>query len=269
MIPQAQFSYGAAAGPEGIHALWDADPALISILLVILVFGMTEARHRPAFFLAWLLIAFAFVSPFNALSAALFSALTLHHLLMVMLIAPLLAISIPLRLMRASLALVSTVLVLAMWYLPSVYTALWADARIFWLMQGLLLGSATIFWSEVLAMARGEIIRDERGRLLPGQYEGASLIAAAIMMAVLAGAMALIGSMLTFARRAFYPENFAGAAIWQVDPLLDQHLAGLMLWIPGIVPLVLLTLIFLQRSGQSEEEGDGAAERERRPENAR
>lgn len=246
MTPLALAYYGPVDGPQGLSGYWGTDPAMISVLLVLLVFGLTEARHRPAFCLAWLLLALAYISPLGVLSGMLFSALTLHHLLMVSLIAPLLAISLPLRLFRAPLALVSTVTALALWYLPAAHAALWADTRIFWLMQALLLGSATVFWSELLAMIRGEMLQDEWGETLPGQYGTTGLSAAAVMTAGLAAAMALIGTMLLASGQPFYAGHLAGAAAWGLDPLLDQRLAGLMLWIPGLVPLALLVLVLLQ-----------------------
>ena len=259
MTPQALTYFGPAPGPDGYSFYWSADPALISVLLVLLVFGLTEARHRPAFCLAWLLLALAFASPLAVLSGTLFSAFTLHHLLMVSVIAPLLAICLPLRLFRAPLALVSTVAALTMWYLPAAHSALWADARIFWLMQALLLASATVFWSEVFAMMRGEILRDEWDQVLPGQYETAGLRAAAVMTGALAAAMALIGTMLVTSGRSFYPGDFAGVAAWDLDPLQDQRLAGLLLWIPGLFPLALLVLVLLQSEpAQTRKEGRAA-----------
>jgi cytochrome c oxidase assembly factor CtaG len=58
--------------------------------------------------------------------------------------------------------------------------------------------------------------------------------------------MAALGAVLTFARAPLYAEQAAAAAATGFDPLVDQQLAGLVMWIPpDIVYLAVAVALFL------------------------
>ena len=48
--------------------------------------------------------------------------------------------------------------------------------------------------------------------------------------------MGFLGALLTFSPRPLYPALAGGAAEIGLDPLADQQLAGLRMWVPGCVP---------------------------------
>ena len=54
----------------------------------------------------------------------------------------------------------------------------------------------------------------------------------------------LLGAILTFAGRPFYPIYLGPAQASGIDPVADQQLAGLVMWIPAGVILTLLGLGF-------------------------
>jgi putative membrane protein len=48
--------------------------------------------------------------------------------------------------------------------------------------------------------------------------------------------MGLLGALIVFASRPLYTVHFASAWAWGLSPLADQQLAGLLMWVPAIVP---------------------------------
>ena len=84
---------GPAPAPEGIWLRWNLHPPL----LVALALLAAAVGRRPVGALAVAVLAVAFVSPLCALSAALFSARAVHHVLLVAVAAPLLAMAWPAR----------------------------------------------------------------------------------------------------------------------------------------------------------------------------
>lgn len=48
--------------------------------------------------------------------------------------------------------------------------------------------------------------------------------------------MGFLGALLTFSRRPLYPHYAARAPELGLDVLLDQQLAGLVMWVPACLP---------------------------------
>lgn len=169
-------------------------------------------------------MAVIFISPLCALSAALFSARVVHHVLLIAGAAPLLALAFPARRARPlSLLFAVHVAVLWLWHAPTVYD--WAVGSLpgYWLMQISLLGSALALWREVLR---------------PGAEPGAGI--AALLGTV--AQMGLLGALIAFAPRALYPVHFYSTEIWGFSPLEDQQLGGLIMWVPAILPYLVAAL---------------------------
>lgn len=223
---------GPAPEPGAWLAAWNPDPVLWLALAAALAGGVW-AQDRRLFLLAWAGLVLAFASPLCALTAALFSARAVHHLLLLGLVAPALAAALPLRAALGP-AFGLTAAALAAWHLPAVYAAAWDSAAVYWLMQAALLLPAWAFWSAVLAPRAGP--------------EG--LLLRALAVAGLAGAMGLIGAVLTFADRILYPQHLAATAPWGLTALEDQQLAGLVMWVPGLAPLALAAGLMARRAWQ-------------------
>lgn len=230
-IPLTTPYCGPAPGPGSALSTWNADPVLLLALGIALWAGLSRATNRPVFLLAWGALVLAFVSPLCAMTTALFSARALHHLVIFGLVAPCLALSLPLRKLPAAPAFALTALALVAWHLPAVYSAAWESVLLYWLMQALLLFPAWGFWSAALSIGPRE--------------DG---FATALMIGALAGVMGLIGAVLTFSNHALYPEHISGALAWGVDALSDQRAAGLLMWVPGLLPLGVAAALVARRA---------------------
>ena len=214
---------GPAAVPDDLWARWNLDPLLIAALVALaLAVARGRSENARAGCGAIALMAVVFVSPLCALSSALFSARVFHHVLLVAAVAPLLALAFPLR--RAGspplsvLAVVHAV-ILWLWHAPGPYDWGLATVLAYWLMQGSLLGSAWLMW---------------RGILTAGAQPGPALIALVATVAQ----MGLLGALIVFAARPLYAVHFTSTSPWGLSPLADQQLAGLLMWVPAMLPYV-------------------------------
>jgi putative membrane protein len=212
---------GPAAIPEDVWARWNADPLLIAALVALaVVVGRGRAADARAGWGAIALLALVFVSPLCALASALFSARVLHHVLLVAGIAPLLALAFPLRRLGSpplAVLVGAHAVILWLWHAPGPYAWGLAGVPAYWLMQTSLLGSAWLLWRAILA---------------PTTQPGAALVA----LVATIGQMGLLGALIVFAPQPLYPAHFAAAAAWGLSPLADQQLAGLLMWVPAILP---------------------------------
>jgi putative membrane protein len=207
---------GPAPDPAEIWLRWNLDPALLlgSTLLALLL-GRSRAGA-----MGLAVLAFAFVSPLCALSAALFSARVVHHVLLVAIAAPLIAMALPARKPGpAGLPFVVSTIILWGWHLPQAYDLALAHVGVYWAMQVTLVVSAVAFWRAVFA---------------PAQVPGHALlfILGAYMQ------MAALGALLTFAPAPLYAIHAVAPAAWGFSPLGDQQLAGLIMWVPAGLPFI-------------------------------
>lgn len=224
---------GPAPLPAEIWLRWNLDPALL-LALGLLAFAV--GRNRAGAF-AVAALAVAFVSPLCALSAALFSARVVHHVLLVAVAAPLLALALPGRAPRSlALPFVVATAVLWVWHWPPAYDLALSNVGAYWTMQAMLLGSAFAFWRAVFHR---------------GQVPGAGLLW------VLAGylQMALLGALLTFAPKALYAIHAVAPLAWGLTPLGDQQLGGLIMWVPACIPFAAWGALIARRRWQAAAKG--------------
>lgn len=235
---QDQVPYcGPAPVPGGLMTAWNLDPVVLAGLLALGVAAFWRARqpgrggHGVAA-VAMAALAVAFVSPLCALTVALFSARAAHHLILVAVAAPALAIVLPLAArLPAQVSLIALCAAMFAWHVPSVYAAVWMSDAVYWVMQAAMLIPAWAFWSAVLA---------------PG-FSAREAMNRALLIGGLAGAMGLLGAALTFAPGILYVQHVTTSAPWGLPALADQQLAGLIMWVPGFVPLALLAGLMLRR----------------------
>lgn len=229
---------GPLIAPDALLYAWNGDPRL---LLAIVCAGIAvvwcQSRSAPsatqnrALIVAGIGIVVAFVSPLCAATVALFSARALHHVVLVSIIAPALAVALPWRALPATVAMGLTSVALIAWHLPAVYDAAWTSVALYWAMQGVLLLPAWLFWSAVLQPAQ------------PAE----SLFAHALSIGGLAAVMGFIGAVLTFAPTGLYPQHLVGAEAFGMTLLSDQQLAGLIMWVPGFLPLAAIAFWMVRR----------------------
>jgi putative membrane protein len=202
----------------------------------------------------------ALLSPLDALSGALASAHMVQHLLLLLVAAPLLALSAPssailrgspLALRRASghwrrrLGLthgnlgvlrhpaavwLSSVGVIWFWHAAGPYDATLDNQPLHVLEHASFLVTAVLFWQVVVGV---------RGAARVSGGLGVLLVFAMAMQSV------FLSVLLTFARTPWYSGYAQTTAPWGLDPLTDQRLAGVIMWIPagGIYLVVALALL--------------------------
>jgi len=216
---------GAAPGPEAWLSRWNLDPVLgVCLLLLALALWRRSAGQgaaagrRHSLRWAWALTVVLYVSPLCALSSAFFTVRVVHHMALVLVIAPLLAHGLAPWLRRLPAPLWTSTAVAAgafwTWHAPAPYAAALSSVAVYALMQFTLLASATVFW---LAVRRS-----------PPAAAVAAILATTVQMG-------LLGALITFAARPLYAPHFASTLSWGVSPLEDQQLAGLTMWAPGSI----------------------------------
>lgn len=202
-----------------------------------------SARTTFSFFLGWLTLAIALLSPLDALAEQLFTAHMVQHELLILVAAPLLVLGRPLAVWmwafptggRRALAhgvrnpglhnawaalshpLTAWTLhaaVLWGWHAPSLFERALADESHHVVQHASFLGTAMLFWWSVWRKARPDA--------------GALLSVFTTMMH--SGAL---GALLTFSPAAWYPAYAPTSGEWGLSLIEDQQLGGLVMWVPG------------------------------------
>lgn len=215
--------------PQDWWSAWSLAPATLVPLLVSLAWLL--ARRRAALPLAgWALLALALASPLCRLAATLAWAHMAQLMALLAGMALLAAAARPRAHMpRPGPAAVVHGLLLWLWHVPAVYTVVLQDAAAHLLATALLLGSAWWFWRALLQA--------------PPPWRGAALMALLATMAH----TGLLGALLTFAGQPLYPVQAAGARAWGLEPLHDQQLAGLLMWVVGALGYLLAAVLLALR----------------------
>jgi putative membrane protein len=220
---------------EGLWSRWTFDPLaaliMIGIVALWLLAGRRDSTGRRALLCVLCLFIVAFFSPLCALTVALFSARVFHHVVLISIAAPLIAIALPWRtgpVFPLAAATMLHVLIVWIWHAPLAYDWAVVGALPYWLMQLSLLSTGWVFWRELFL---------SHGR------SGASLIALIAFVAQ----MGLLGALLVFAPFAIYPIHFETTTAFGISALADQQLAGLVMWVPAMLPYIAAALILLMR----------------------
>jgi len=212
---------GPGAVPGDLLTRWNFDPLVIAAIVgLAIVIARGRVANARAGWGALALLATIFVSPLCALSSALFSVRVLHHVLLVAAAAPLLALAFPARrlpLLPLAALVGAHMIILWVWHMPGPYEWGLANVQAYWLMQASLLGSAWLLWRAILASTT---------------QVGSALLA---LVATIAQ-MGLLAALIVFAPRPLYEVHIAGAAAWGMTALADQQLAGLLMWVPALLP---------------------------------
>lgn len=246
MIPPSGIPQPYCGPPIGWDALWSAwntDPWLLAGLFVagVALFRMGSGRDHAALNLRIIALAvLLFVSPLCAATTTLLGARTLHHLLILLVLAPLLARRFPRAPGTALGWAVPALLVMAIWYLPRIYSLAWRSDAVYWALQMAAILSAWGFWARLEARP---VCSDAR----PAPFADA-----AAGLALVAVAMGMIGALLTFAPDAKFVEHLATSPMMGLSALDDQRLAGLMMWVLAMLPLGVIAGWHVHRGWQRE-----------------
>ena len=216
---------GEAPGPEVWLSRWNFDPVLgaglLLLALALLRLPLSQditARRLLSLRSAWALAVVLYVSPLCALSSAFFTVRVIHHIALVLVMAPLVVFGLEPWLRRLPISLWSSTAIAAaifwIWHAPAPYAAALSSVSIYALMQFTLLSSAMCFWIAIRIS------------------DPPAAMAAILVTTVLMG---LLGALITFAGRPLYAPHFASTLSWGVSPLEDQQLAGITMWAPGSI----------------------------------
>jgi putative membrane protein len=221
--------------------------------------GMGIGRWQAASFAAAnAAVAIALLSPLAWLSEILFSAhMTQHEVLMVV-AAPLFAMSKPLvaflwafeppfrvamsrsvrgpafRAFWQALSAPFTVFALHagalwVWHMPRLYEWALVHQGVHAVQHSMFLATAALFW----------------WGMVHGRYGRAGYGVAVFYVFLTAVHSSILGALATVADRLWYPHYAARAAEWHLNPLVDQQLAGLIMWVPSGLTFIVLGLALL------------------------
>lgn len=222
-------------------------------------------RRRVVAFVAGLLTIFvALVSPLDFVADRyLFSAHMVQHLLLILVMPPLILLGLPGWLIRPLLRgprvtrvarwITHPVVTFSLfnanfwlWHLPSLYQLAMASLAVHILMHVLFMGTALLNWWPVLSP-----LPELRLRSYPARM--AYLFAQTWPDTGLS-------VLLAFSPTLLYPAYALAPRLWGIEPLTDQQLGGILMWIPGsLVYLGAVSVLFF-RWFEQQEPGEGTDE---------
>jgi putative membrane protein len=232
--------------------------------------GPRAGLARPARFAAALCVLLvALNGPLHDLSDYyLFSAHMVQHLLLTLVVPPLLLAGTP-RWMADALvrrlgrvralgalaraatrpvpALALYTVALVGWHLPGPYGAALEHHRLHVVEHVALMASALVAWWPVLSPSA----------LLARLHYGAQIL----YLFALGIPMTVVAAMITGAEHTLYTFYAAAPRLFELTPLADQRLGGLIMWVPaGVIPLIAFTAVFF-RWAAAEADEPGAPRR--------
>lgn len=197
---------------------WRAPTVLAGVVLLVVVNGppVGEAlEERLSTHMAQHMVILVVVAPLLALGSP---GQVLLTALPASVRRPLVALAhrLPGRALATPLAWLLCVAALWLWHLPAPYDAAVRSPGMHLLEHATFLLTGWIFWARLVRLAR-----------TPGRgVSAAAYVAAAVPPG------AALGAVLTFADRPLYPLQAAHARATGVDPLVDQRIAGIVMWVP-------------------------------------
>jgi putative membrane protein len=212
---------GAPPVPGGLMERFNLDPVVIAALLSVTALHIRDSRRSGRSVVpvaaGWGVAAAAFISPLCALSVSLFSARVAQHMILLLIAAPLIAVSLPdwRSLQRPAMLWVTSItffVALWFWHMPAPYEATFRSPLIYWAMHLSLFGSAIWLWATLLR-----------------QHSPQALVAGVLASVQ----MGLLGAVIALASWPMYRPHYATAEAWGFTPLADQQLGGVLMWVPG------------------------------------
>lgn len=228
---------GTAPLPAELLWRWNLDPIVLILLATAILANrllttcsVQSPEQKIAVPLVLVIVFILFVSPFCALSSALFSVRVMHHIVLTSVAAPLLIFAIPAPKYRSIhfgfAAACAHAVIFWLWHLPPLYEAALASSAIYWSMQITLAGSAAMLWLGI--------------RIAPKPI-------AIVLLLLTMMQMGLLGALLTLAQAPLYAPHLMTTEAWGMSPLTDQQLAGAVMWVGGSAIYLAAALMILWR----------------------
>jgi putative membrane protein len=273
----------AHAGHEGLELMrhWTWDPWVIAGLLLLAIAytrGVTVMWQRAgvghgirrwevaSFAAGMATLVIALLSPLDWASDTFFSAHMTQHELLMIVAAPLIVlgrtliaffwalpegqrqrvgevlrrpwVSRPWRTASGPIVvLIIHGLVVWLWHIPALFEAALASEFVHGIQHlTFFITAALFFWA-----------------LVYGRYGKAGYGLAVLFVFATATHTTVLGALLTCAKAVWYPGHASRSIAVAVDPMADQQLAGLIMWIPAaVIFLVIALVLFAAWVGESE-----------------
>jgi putative membrane protein len=263
-------------GPEGFNwTVWHADPSIVAGLAVLggaycaatlwrrrVAPGTVAEPLKAASFFGGLAVMFvALTGPVHDLSDYyLFSAHMVQHMLLVFAVPPLLLHGTPgwmlrpllrdARLLRLGRSLTRPIgafavfnVILVAWHLPPLYNLAMEQHPVHIVEHLMIMAASVILWWPVLSP-------------LP-ELPRAAYPIQLLYLFVVGLPMVMVAIFITMADSVLYPYYAAAPRVWErLTPHADQHLGGLIMWIPGgLMFLAAISVVFFrwQATGADDE----------------
>ena len=261
-------------GPDGFDwTAWHPDPTVVAGLaalgaLYVVALRRGRAEGRPvkgaqvvSFFAGLAVLLGSLTGPLHDLSDYyLFSAHMVQHLLLVFAMPPLLLYGTPgwmlspflerawvvrlgRRLTRPTGAFATFNLVLVAWHLPPLYNLAMDNHGVHIVQHLMIMVVSVILWWPVLSPSP-ELPRAP----YPVQM---------LYLFVVGLPMVVVSIFITMAETVLYPYYATAPRVWEaLTPHTDQHLGGLIMWIPGgLVFLIAISVVFFRWQAAGGEDG--------------
>ena len=246
---------GPPPSPAALWLSWNFDPVLVGALAALAclyALGCTRldqggggrgAGEKAAFYTGWLITALALVSPLCPLSVSLFAVRVGQHMMLALLAAPLVVAGRPAEALAAAFAVPSRrrpwlrpaplssagvfAAMLWFWHAPAPYAATFDSTLVYWAMHMGVFGSAVWLWYGLF---------DSRPTTTMNR------VAASVMSSV---QMGFLGALVTLAPRPLYVPHALTTGPWGLTALQDQQLGGGIMWVPGCLIFLVISLLAL------------------------
>jgi putative membrane protein len=264
-MPRAAAAHGEAHGVWSGPSGWDA-AVLLLLVLAGLLYAIGAARlrargarvrriERAAFWTGWGSMVAAVAPPMDRASATAFSAHMAQHELLMLVGAPLVIVGRPIvpwlwalpgRLRplaagglqaRAASRMWSWLTapifawaihgaVVWVWHAPALYEAALASERVHAFQHATFVGTAVLFW----------------WGLVYGRYGRAAYGASALFVFLTMVHTGVLGALFALSTSPYYGVYRERSPAAGIDPVTDQQLAGLYMWVPSGIVLTLFGL---------------------------
>jgi putative membrane protein len=216
------------------------------------------AWRAACFIVGIIILALALSNPMDELADRAFSMHMVQHMLLIKIIAPLLLLgeftsvflwavgnkaahrlgagwkrsrwagTLWQRLTHPWTAWILFTLCLWIWHIPTFYQIALKNELIHDVEHLMFLGTSLLFWWYLLQ--KGSDHRTRYGMVVLYLF-------AALMQE------SALGALLTFSSASWY-SSYASAALWGLSPLVNQQLAGVIMWLPGGIFFMLLIVLY-------------------------
>ena len=252
--------------PPDLWRQWDLHPSVIMGLallggLYVHLGGLRAARRRVASFAgALVVLGLALNGPLHNLSDGyLFSAHMVQHLVLTLVFPPLLLYGTPAWVVRplvqphwvhrvarrATRPLAAGVLFsvpITLWHFPQFYEAALEHHPLHIVQHLVFLATAVLMWWPVLSPTP--------------ELPRAGYLTQLLYLFVLGLPMSVAGALITLSGEVLYRFYAAAPRVWDLGPLADQQLGGLVMWVGGTIYLWVAATVVWFRWAAREERGE-------------